>query len=75
MPELSDRLLSRFNAAAQDWGAATENESLPNRTLLAVRNRYYKAHRELWEYTASLERTIADLEEQVERANNRIATQ
>ena len=65
MPEhtFSDRLINSFNAKAQDWGAATENEQLAGRALLRRRDAYYKALRELTEYVRGLERSIEELQD------------
>ena len=57
---LADKLLNRFNAAAQDWGAATESEGINNRVLIRRRDAYYKAFRELREYVEGLERSIGE---------------
>lgn len=72
MQSMSDRLFTQFDQKAKDWGEVYNDESAEGRTLLRRRNAYYTARKELADYIWALERTVSELESQLERANGRI---
>lgn len=74
LQSISDRLFTQFDQKAKDWGEVYNDESADGRTLLRRRNAYYKARKELADYIGALERTIGELESQLEWANGRLQT-
>lgn len=73
MQSMSDHLFNQFDQKAKDWGEIYNDESADGRALLRRRNAYYKARRELTEYLSALERSIGEVEVQVELRDVEIA--